>query len=236
MRYFVCIQWPSDKTRFPRPIMYVVAGPYDQATALRVREELARRKGQGSEADRVLNQDLFGRQNDYSTTDLGGYSIQSTVDLCNWVLNYILELSDRREPGYELEYVSPKNPVSPLNPTTSEDWLNVGMVRFNGDLYHEAISNFTQALAINPNNATTYRMRGKSYLALQQYDKAISDYNQAIRLQPDFGGSYSLRGDVYYSLHQYKEALADYERAFSLTPSLLGIQKDIEKATKALRR
>jgi uncharacterized protein (TIGR02145 family) len=79
--------------------------------------------------------------------------------------------------------------------------------------YEQAISNYTQAIQLNPNFAEAYFMRGFTYFHKKDYDKAISEYNQAIRLNPNFWAAYGGRGMVYEAKGDYYE-FKDYQSAF----------------------
>lgn len=63
--------------------------------------------------------------------------------------------------------------------------------------YSEAISDFNQAIKLNPNFAEAYRNRGTFYAIFKDYPEAISDITQAIKLNPNVIGAYYLRGLAY---------------------------------------
>ena len=46
---------------------------------------------------------------------------------------------------------------------------------------------YTEAVRLNPKDATAYRNRGVSYEKKGDYDKSISDYSEAIRVHPADG-------------------------------------------------
>ena len=48
-----------------------------------------------------------------------------------------------------------------------------------------AISDFSEALVINPNRAFAYGMRGLNYMIVGRFDKAIDDLKTALRLEPN---------------------------------------------------
>ena len=50
--------------------------------------------------------------------------------------------------------------------------------------YNSAISDFTQSIALNPNDANAYFARGWNYQKRGDLNGAIADYNQAIKLDP----------------------------------------------------
>ena len=60
-----------------------------------------------------------------------------------------------------------------------------------------AISDYTEAIRLAPNNATYYALRGDIWFAIEQYAKAIADYDEAIRLDPNRDFFYSNRGPAW---------------------------------------
>jgi len=82
-----------------------------------------------------------------------------------------------------------------MNTTSFGFWLNEGAeakiqhdqgVEYckKGD-YDRAITAFTEAIRLNPNNISSYDWRGYAYRNKGDYDRAITDYNQVIQLEPN---------------------------------------------------
>ena len=83
--------------------------------------------------------------------------------------------------------------------------------------YDLAISEFTNALEINPRYANAYYNRGRTYAATcPASDQAISDFTRAIDINPRLAKSYVGRGAVYYEKGQYDKAWDDVHKAQSL--------------------
>ncbi|MBV7330572.1 tetratricopeptide repeat protein [Chloroflexi bacterium TSY] len=87
-----------------------------------------------------------------------------------------------------------------------------------GDL-SAAISDYDQAISLNPNYATAYYNRGNTYYDLGDLSAAISDYDQAISLNPNYATAYYNRGNTYYNLGDLSAAISDYDQAISLNPN-----------------
>ena len=51
--------------------------------------------------------------------------------------------------------------------------------------YDKAIADYTEAIRLDPKDATAYDDRGNAWYAKNEYDKAIADYTEAIRLDPE---------------------------------------------------
>ena len=84
--------------------------------------------------------------------------------------------------------------------------------------HDEAISDYTQAIELNPNSAESYYNRGFSYVrkimsdknsVKQDYEKAIPDFTKAIQLNPAHSCSYLYRSLCYNMIGDYDKYLLD---------------------------
>src|SRR5438105_6394118 len=85
----------------------------------------------------------------------------------------------------------PQPPV--VSPKTKEQWLAEGVAHRKAGHYEDAISDYTQALQLDPKYAFAYNNRGFAYYNLKQYDKALADYDQALQLDPKHAFAYNNR-------------------------------------------
>ena len=85
--------------------------------------------------------------------------------------------------------------------------------------FDHAITDYTEAIRLDPKNAVDFSSRGNAYYARRDYDHAIADYDQAIRLDPKNAVVFSSRGNAYYAKGDYDRAIADYDQAIRLDPS-----------------
>jgi tetratricopeptide (TPR) repeat protein len=97
---------------------------------------------------------------------------------------------------------------------------NRGVAHFSKGDYERAISDYDQAMQLDPNYAAAYNNRGNAYRQKGEYDRAISDYDQAIRLDPKYALAYSNRGEAYEAKNDSDHAIADFDQALKLNPSL----------------
>jgi tetratricopeptide (TPR) repeat protein len=74
------------------------------------------------------------------------------------------------------------------------------------------------AIALNPNNAKTYRDRGLLYGRKRDYGHAIADFEKALSLSPADARAYYLRGLALHRNGEPNRAIADFDKAIELDP------------------
>ena len=87
---------------------------------------------------------------------------------------------------------------------------------YNKGDFQQAIRDYTQAIALNPNNAGLYGLRGLAYYDVKDYSSAIRDFNQAIALNPNDAYAYGNRGVIYSKLKDYSSAIRDLTQSIAL--------------------
>ena len=84
--------------------------------------------------------------------------------------------------------------VSTENVRLANDAFNRGRAYSEQGEYDRAVSEYTVAIGLNPQDADVYYNRGVAYARQGEYERAIADYTDAIRLNPKFVQAYMLRG------------------------------------------
>jgi len=87
--------------------------------------------------------------------------------------------------------------------------------------YDKAISDFNQALRIDPDYEKTYYLydnRGTAYLRKGDYERAIADYHQALRINPNYAMAYHNRGTALLYRGDPEEAISDFNKALEINP------------------
>ena len=94
-----------------------------------------------------------------------------------------------------------------------------GDTHFGNRDFDRAISDYSEAIQLDPMNAIALHNRGLAYANKSQNDEAITDYSEAIRLDPTNALALHNRGLAYANKRQYDEAIADYSEAIRLDPT-----------------
>jgi tetratricopeptide (TPR) repeat protein len=105
-------------------------------------------------------------------------------------------------------------------PTSASDYLAAGDGAFDRKDYAGAIGDYSQAIALNPDDAEAYNNRAYTYMTTQNYAAALADLNEAIQLRPNYPNALMNRGDIYNYYYQvdYDKAITDYERVLAIDP------------------
>ncbi|CAB4410389.1 unnamed protein product [Rhizophagus irregularis] len=85
--------------------------------------------------------------------------------------------------------------------------------------YNEAISYFTDANLIDPENIHILNRRAISYYALQEYYKALSDLDKATQLNPLNSLTYYYKGLTYYAMEHIYDAVVAFEKCIEIDPN-----------------
>ena len=134
-------------------------------------------------------------------------------------------------------------------PKTAGAFLDRGIMLAVKGEYFNAISDFTEAIIMNPNLSTAFALRGRALYAsvsevidmgenfniiatisdkekiisheqMKIYEQAIANYSEAIRLEPDYIKTYFERGNVYDRKGKYTLAIADFTHAITMNPDI----------------
>ncbi|CAM8919468.1 unnamed protein product [Rhodiola kirilowii] len=77
---------------------------------------------------------------------------------------------------------------------------------------------YTQAIKLDPSNATLYSNRAAAFLNLVKLNKALADAKTAITLNPQWEKGYFRKGCVLEAMEKFDDALAAFKKALQLNP------------------
>ena len=109
-----------------------------------------------------------------------------------------------------------------------------------------AVRHFTDALALQPDNATLLAYRGLAYANLDQLDAALADLNRSLSLRPDDPIALEHRAFVYLRKKDFARAIRDAQHVLKKRPKsalahfIIGeshrLQSDYAEAVAALEK
>ena len=100
--------------------------------------------------------------------------------------------------------------------TEAEQHYNNGINAQEAGRYDIALSEYSEAIRLDPKYVAAYNSRGTVYDDLGLHERAIEEYNKAIRLDHEYALAYYNRGYAYYDLGQYEKANRDRNEAIRL--------------------
>lgn len=84
-----------------------------------------------------------------------------------------------------------------------------------------AISDYTEAIRLDPKADDSYHNRGQVWAFRRDYDRAMADYDAAIRINPRSIVTYLERGLTWMVKRDYDRAIADFTETIKLNPNFV---------------
>ena len=112
------------------------------------------------------------------------------------------------------------------NPLATNSY-DSGIEKYEQGNYQGAISDWSKAIEINPQDAIAYYNRGLAKGDLEDYQGAISDYDKVIEINPKLADAYRMRGVNKELIGDLKGACSDWRKAadFGLTEPAKWVKK-----------
>ncbi len=132
----------------------------------------------------------------------------------------------------DYEFVTQK-----LHTKNEKIWSNLGNLygllgqQKGASYFEKSLNAYSNAILLNPNNASTFLNRAITFSMMGQYAKSLPDFDKSIKLSPEIALTYKNRAYTLMQLGQYEQSISDYDNAIRLysydTLSLLnrGISK-----------
>jgi predicted O-linked N-acetylglucosamine transferase (SPINDLY family) len=101
--------------------------------------------------------------------------------------------------------------------------------------FDQALSNYDEAIRINPDFAEAHASRGSALFALNRFNEAGESYDKAIALRPD-ADTYKQCGDLCVTLYRFDAAIAFYDNALKLRPDYAAAHHRRAYALRSIKR
>ena len=119
-----------------------------------------------------------------------------------------------RRPGDSTEPPPTAVALSPELAQEAQAHYEVAEGYLRQNRYHRALQRLDQAIAINPDLAEAYTLRGLAHTALHDYDDALQDLTTAIDQGADnMGRAYAFRSYAHSELGNFDQAIQDAKKA-----------------------
>jgi tetratricopeptide (TPR) repeat protein len=100
-------------------------------------------------------------------------------------------------------------------------YLNAAKQRLSENKPVDAVEETNKALAIDPNFADAWHLRGVCFGLINRHDEALQNFSKALEINPEYADCWYNRACCYALQGRYDEALADLSRAIQLSPDTL---------------
>ncbi|ORX34306.1 putative phospho protein phosphatase [Kockovaella imperatae] len=107
---------------------------------------------------------------------------------------------------------------------------------FAGKDFTLSIDLYTEAIALNPKDATFWNNRAMSKAKMEEHGAAIADASRAIDLNPSYAKAYYRRGVSQLAILRPSDAVPDFKKALELDPSNRAIREQLQATIKLMRR
>jgi tetratricopeptide (TPR) repeat protein len=97
--------------------------------------------------------------------------------------------------------------------------LNRGYALSTKSLFDQALTDYSEAIRINPELSSAHENRGWIYLRKGESDKALNDFSEAIKHNSNSATAYYQRGMIFYNGGKFDAALADFSELVRCAPN-----------------
>ena len=101
---------------------------------------------------------------------------------------------------------------------TALDYVKKGDENYFLGNYFEAVSDYSEAIGINPDSYIAYNKRALANFELGYYDSAVGDFGKAITINPDSFIAYYNRGRLFSDRTNFIDAISDFTEVIRVKP------------------
>jgi Tfp pilus assembly protein PilF len=136
-------------------------------------------------------------------------------------------------PKKQKEVTYPATP-EPKIFANSDYYFNRAIFYQQSKSWDKALSNYSKAAELSPDNADIYNNMGVIYKELKKYDRAIEEFLRAVYLNPNYAKPYNNIGVVYYAKEEFSSAIRNYQKAIKIDPKNLEALNNLAVVFKKL--
>jgi tetratricopeptide (TPR) repeat protein len=124
----------------------------------------------------------------------------------------------------------------------AEIYIARGLTKERRGNLDAAISDYTKAIAHDPDYPDVFFHRAKARLKLGDLEGAMADYTETVERNPHNSNAFVDRGEVHFAMGEADDALVDFRKANNLTPgdppvlAALAVCNHVMEHTKEARR
>lgn len=122
--------------------------------------------------------------------------------------------------------------VSEADDKKASDFKLKGNEHLTAKRFTDAISAYTQAIALDPSNAVYYGNRAAAYASAEKHDDAVADAKRAVEINPNYAKGYSRLGASMYAMGRWEEAVQAYEQAIRIEPENAATKSSLDAARR----
>jgi len=116
-----------------------------------------------------------------------------------------------------------------VNPELAEQNNKKAYDLYKAGNLEEALTEYTEAIRRNPQNARYWCNRAEAYMKVLSYNDAIKDCEKAIELDKQFMRSYLRKATCHMMLKQYPLALETFELGLAMNPDNMDLNEGKKK-------
>ncbi|WVZ91172.1 hypothetical protein U9M48_037377 [Paspalum notatum var. saurae] len=110
-----------------------------------------------------------------------------------------------------------------------------GNEQFKAGSYLKAAALYTQAIKLDPDNATLYSNRAAAFLQLVKLSKALADAETTVKLKPQWEKGHFRKGCVLEAMERYDEAISAFQIALQHNPQNTEVSRKIKRLSQLAR-
>jgi len=123
-----------------------------------------------------------------------------------------------------------------LDPVKGEEARERGNAFFKDQKFPEAVKEYTEAIARNPQDHKAFSNRAASYTKLAAFNEALKDAERCIEIDPTFVKGYARKGAVQFFVKEYDDALTTYSEGLKYDATNEELRDGIRRCQEQISR